>query len=103
MQAHTLVNPSTDKFRDVQKSVNPNFLYVQGELHGDEGRIGSVVWPDKDLSDPTEFSSLIGSSLPTIVRAGILILVALTHYYRTLSYIHILIDLSFSGLFGSSQ
>jgi len=67
LEAHTLVNPSIDKFRDIQKSVNPNFLYVQGEHHGDEGQIGSVVWPNKDLSDPTEFSSLIGPSLPTIV------------------------------------
>lgn len=99
MQAHTLVNPSIDKFRDIQKSVNPNFLYVQGELHGDEGQIGSVIWPNKDLSDPTEFSSLIGPSLPTIVRAGILILVFLSSniIYRLICLFQVYLEVPNSG------
>lgn len=67
MQVHVLLNPTLDKFGEAQKLLEPNLLYVQGELSGDGERIGSLVWGSIDLSEPQMFSSLIGPSLPTIV------------------------------------
>lgn len=67
MQVHVLLNPTLDKFGEAQKLLEPNLLYVQGELSGDGERIGSLVWGSVDLSEPQMFSSLIGPSLPTIV------------------------------------
>lgn len=67
MQVHVLLNPTLDKFGEAQKLLEPNLLYVQGELSGDGERIGSLVWGSGDLSEPQMFSSLIGPSLPTIV------------------------------------
>lgn len=67
MQVRTLVNPTLDKIRDVQKSLDPNILYFQGEKLENEEEIGSLVWGTVDVSEPQIFSSLIGPSLPTIV------------------------------------
>ncbi|XP_020104023.1 AT-rich interactive domain-containing protein 4-like [Ananas comosus] len=67
LEVHVLLNPTLDKFGEAQKLLEPNLLYVQGELSGDGERIGSLVWGSVDLSEPQMFSSLIGPSLPTIV------------------------------------
>ncbi|XP_038990264.1 AT-rich interactive domain-containing protein 4-like [Phoenix dactylifera] len=67
LEVHTLVNPTLDKIRDVQKSLDPNILYFQGEQLENEEEIGSLVWGTVDVSEPQIFSSLIGPSLPTIV------------------------------------
>lgn len=64
MQVQTLINPTFEKFSEVQKSVQPNFLYFQGEQLENEGVIGSLTW---GTSDPQEVSLLISAPLPTIV------------------------------------
>ncbi|XP_072992047.1 AT-rich interactive domain-containing protein 4-like isoform X1 [Typha latifolia] len=67
LEVHVLVNPTIDKFRDAQASVEPNLLYVQGEQLECEEEIGSLVWGSVDVSEPEMFCSLISPSLPTIV------------------------------------
>ncbi|XP_010917383.2 LOW QUALITY PROTEIN: AT-rich interactive domain-containing protein 4 [Elaeis guineensis] len=67
LEVQTLNNPTFEKFSEVQKSVQPNFLYFQGEQLENEEEIGSLTWGTLDASDPQEFSSLISPPLPTIV------------------------------------
>lgn len=61
MQVQTLNNPTTDEFRKVLDSVQPNIVYFQGErLPNDE--VGSLWEGAEDLP------GLFGSYLPTTVR-----------------------------------
>lgn len=67
LEVHTLVNPSTEKFREVKQSLAPSFLYLQGEQLENGDEIGSLAWGGNDVSDPAKLTSLIGSPSPTIV------------------------------------
>ena len=69
MQVQVLSNPSTDEFRRVVESTEPNFVYLQGEQQPGAftEEIGSLVWGDVDLSTPEALCRLFGSTLPTIV------------------------------------
>ena len=72
MQVHTLLNPTPEQFLEAQRSVQPNFLYIQGQQLEDEKEIGSLVWGDADMSDPQSFICLISPPFPTIVSTEIL-------------------------------
>ncbi|KAK9989809.1 hypothetical protein SO802_030048 [Lithocarpus litseifolius] len=69
LQVQVLSNPSTDEFRIVVESTEPNFVYLQGEQQPGpfSEEIGSLVWGDVDLSTPEALCRLFGSTLPTIV------------------------------------
>lgn len=67
MQVQVLTNPSTDEFRRLLESSEPNILYLQGEQIDDSEDIGSLVWGDFDLSTPEALCGLFGSTLPTTV------------------------------------
>lgn len=70
MQVQILNNPTTDEFRRVVDSFQPNFVYLQGEqLPNDE--VGSLVWEGVDLSTAEAISGFFTSSLlPTTVSAS---------------------------------
>lgn len=66
VQVQTLTSPSPDEFRRVFESVQPNFVYFQGEqLQNDE--VGSLVWGGVELSSAEDICGLFGSKLPTTV------------------------------------
>lgn len=67
MQVHLLSSPSTDEFRRVLESSEPNIVYLQGEKFNDSEEIASLVWGDVDLSTPEALCGLFGSTLPTTV------------------------------------
>ncbi|WJZ94212.1 hypothetical protein VitviT2T_013089 [Vitis vinifera] len=66
LEVQTLTSPSPDEFRRVFESVQPNFVYFQGEqLQNDE--VGSLVWGGVELSSAEDICGLFGSKLPTTV------------------------------------
>lgn len=67
LEVHLLSSPSTDEFRRVLESSEPNIVYLQGEKINDSEEIGSLVWGDVDLSTPEALCGLFGSTLPTTV------------------------------------
>ncbi|GJN16074.1 hypothetical protein PR202_gb03024 [Eleusine coracana subsp. coracana] len=67
LEVHTLINPSVEQFRETQRAVQPNLLYIQGQQLENEKEIGTLVWGDTDLSDPEAFGSLISPPFPAIV------------------------------------
>lgn len=69
MQVQVLNNPSTDEFRRVLESSEPNILYVQGEQIDDGEEIGSLVLGDVILSTPEALLEIFGSTLPTTVSS----------------------------------
>ena len=70
MQVQVLNNPSTDEFRQVLQSLEPNIVYFQGEQIEDREEIGSLRWADADLSTPESLCGLFGSTLPPTVSDG---------------------------------
>lgn len=67
LEVHLLSSPSTDEFRRLLESSEPNIVYLQGEKINDSEEIGSLVWGDVDLSTPEALCGLFGSTLPTTV------------------------------------
>ncbi|KAF0899773.1 hypothetical protein E2562_024092 [Oryza meyeriana var. granulata] len=67
LEVHPLINPTVDQFREAQRAVQPNLMYLQGQQLENEKEIGTLVWGDADVSDPQIFSSLITPPFPTIV------------------------------------
>ncbi|XP_039018714.1 AT-rich interactive domain-containing protein 4-like [Hibiscus syriacus] len=67
LEVQLLNDPSIDEFRQVLESLEPNIVYLQGELNVDREEIGSLVWGDVDLSTPEALCELFGSTLPTTV------------------------------------
>lgn len=67
MQVQVLTNPSTDEFRRVLQSSEPNIVYLQGEQIEDSEEIGSLRWGDVDLSTPETLCELFSSTLPPTV------------------------------------
>ncbi|XP_062195357.1 AT-rich interactive domain-containing protein 4-like [Phragmites australis] len=67
LEVHTLINPTVEQFREAQRAVQPNLLYLQGQQLENEKEIGTLVWGDDDVSDPQTISSLIRPPFPTIV------------------------------------
>ncbi|KAL2243157.1 AT-rich interactive domain-containing protein 4 [Sesamum indicum] len=66
LEVQSLKNPTTDEFRKVLDSWQPNLVYLQGEqLPNDE--VGSVVWGGLELSSPEAVSGLFSSTMPTTV------------------------------------
>lgn len=61
-----LKNPSTDEFRKVLDSWQPNIVYLQGERLSDD-EVGSPVWGGVDLSSVEAISGLFSATLPTAV------------------------------------
>lgn len=61
LEVQTLISPTTDEFRKIVDSVQPNIVYLQGErLPNDE--VGSLAWEGAQ-----DLPGLFGSSLPTTV------------------------------------
>lgn len=67
LEVHLLSSPSTDEFRRLLESSEPNIVYLQGEKINDSEEIASLVWGDVDLSTPEALCGLFGSTLPTTV------------------------------------
>lgn len=67
LEVHVLSSPSTDEFRQLLESSEPNIVYLQGEKIDDTEEIGSLMWGDVDLSTPEALCGLFGSTLPTTV------------------------------------
>ncbi|KAG8380212.1 hypothetical protein BUALT_Bualt07G0169900 [Buddleja alternifolia] len=66
LEVQTLKNPTTDEFRKVLDSWQPNLVYLQGEqLPNDE--VGSLVLGGFELSSPEDVSGLFSSAMPTTV------------------------------------
>ncbi|KAM7480654.1 hypothetical protein LguiA_028867 [Lonicera macranthoides] len=66
LEVQVLNNPSTDEFRKVVTSFQPNLVYLQGEqLPNDE--VGSLVWGGVDLSTAEAISGLFSTTMPTTV------------------------------------
>ncbi|CAK9144671.1 unnamed protein product [Ilex paraguariensis] len=66
LEVQTLNNPSTDEFRKVIDSFQPNFVYLQGEQLPN-GEIGSLVWGGVEFSTTEAISRLFSTTLPTTV------------------------------------
>ncbi|XP_077240893.1 ARID/BRIGHT DNA-binding domain-containing protein [Tasmannia lanceolata] len=68
LEVQTLTNPTVDEFRRVLESMDPNFVYLQGEQLLNEESIGSLAWGDVDLSGAEAITGLFsGPTLPTTV------------------------------------
>ncbi|KAL5728483.1 hypothetical protein ACHQM5_001559 [Ranunculus cassubicifolius] len=67
LEVQSLVNPTSDEFRQVLESTKPNIVYLQGEQCVNDGQIGSVVWGGVDRSTPEVISGLFSNTLPTTV------------------------------------
>ncbi|XP_050217069.1 AT-rich interactive domain-containing protein 4 [Mercurialis annua] len=67
LEVQVLTSPSTDEFRRVVQSSEPNIVYLQGELTEDDEEVGSLRWGDADLSTSEDLCDLFGSSLPQTV------------------------------------
>ncbi|KAI4335151.1 hypothetical protein L6164_013824 [Bauhinia variegata] len=67
LEVKVLTKPTTDELRKVLESLEPNFVYLQGEQLEDNGEIGSLVWEDVDLSSPEALCGLFSSKLPNTV------------------------------------
>ncbi|KAA8541586.1 hypothetical protein F0562_022738 [Nyssa sinensis] len=66
LEVQTLNNPSIEEFGKVLDSLQPNFVYLQGEqLPNDE--VGSLVWGGVDSSTSEAISGLFNTTLPTTV------------------------------------
>ncbi|KAL3632102.1 AT-rich interactive domain-containing protein 4 [Castilleja foliolosa] len=66
LEVQTLKNPSTDEFRKLLDSWQPNLVYFQGK-HLPNDEVGPLVWEGLDLSSPETLSGLFSSTLPTTV------------------------------------
>jgi len=62
-----LIKPSTDELGRALEQLQPDFVYLQGQLQEDRGEIGPLVWEDFDLSAPEALCGLFGSKLPNTV------------------------------------
>jgi len=61
-----LIKPSTDELGRALEQLQPDFVYLQGQLLEDRGEIGTLAW-DFDLSSPETLCGLFGSKLPNTV------------------------------------
>ncbi|KAL8458781.1 hypothetical protein ACS0TY_036331 [Phlomoides rotata] len=66
LEVQTLKNPTTDEFRKVVDSWQPNLVYFQGKQFSND-EVGSIFWGGVELSSPEAVSGLFGSTLPTTV------------------------------------
>ncbi|PKA61173.1 AT-rich interactive domain-containing protein 4 [Apostasia shenzhenica] len=67
LEVHTLVNPTFDRFLEMQRALEPSILYFQGEQFED-GEVGPLVWRTADdMSDSQKLASLISPPLPAMV------------------------------------
>ncbi|CAN6451295.1 unnamed protein product [Victoria cruziana] len=67
LEVHALNNPSIDEFGHTLKSLEPDFVYLQGARSDEEEEIGSLIWEDVDLSNADAITELFSSTLPTTV------------------------------------
>lgn len=67
LEVQTLTSPTTDEFRRALESLEPNFVYLQGQQFLNEEEIGPLVWGDVNLSNAEAINGLFGPKLPTTV------------------------------------
>ncbi|KAI4344662.1 hypothetical protein L6164_011861 [Bauhinia variegata] len=67
LEVKILTKATADELSKVLESLEPNFVYLQGEKLEDNGEIGSLVWEDVDLSIPEALCGLFSSKLPNTV------------------------------------
>ncbi|KAL6331084.1 hypothetical protein AAG906_009512 [Vitis piasezkii] len=67
LEVQILKNPSIHEFQRSLESLEPNFLYLQGEQLPGSEEIGSLTWGGVDLSSAEALVELFGPTLPTTV------------------------------------
>ncbi|WVZ19108.1 hypothetical protein V8G54_006430 [Vigna mungo] len=67
LEVKLLIKPNTDELGRALEQLQPDFVYLQGQLLEDRGEIGTLVWEDFDLSSPEALCGLFGSKLPNTV------------------------------------
>ncbi|ESW10605.1 hypothetical protein PHAVU_009G223200 [Phaseolus vulgaris] len=67
LEVKLLIKPNTDELGRALEQLQPDFVYLQGQLLEDRGEIGPLVWEDFDLSAPEALCGLFGSKLPNTV------------------------------------
>ncbi|CAL1390133.1 unnamed protein product [Linum trigynum] len=67
LEVQVLTNPTTDSFRQVLQSLEPNIVYLQGERTDYSEEVGSLRWGDVGLSYPEALCDLFSSTLPDTV------------------------------------